>query len=105
VSGHWEAAVEAVMSASPVVWAWKDGALEPYRHGEAKRVAGEQLTAALPHLRRHIIAELREKAEAEMDHVSLGKLIARQFDGTPFPNLTDAAGAARWLAAQEATGE
>jgi hypothetical protein len=92
----WEAAVEA-------------GAQSLYRLGwnmsEAEDAAEHILTAALPHLRRHIIAELKAEAEAEGKRNREGTLIPRQFDGTPFPNLTDAAGAARWFAAQEATDE
>jgi hypothetical protein len=79
---EWDAAVEA-------------GAQSLYRLGwnmsEAEGAAEHILTAALPNLRRHVIAELRERAEAE----AKGAVV---IDGTPV--LGRPAMAARWLSEQ-----
>jgi hypothetical protein len=55
-------AAEAVLAASPVVWRWRDGALEPYAPGEAQKVAEAQVAAALP----HILEALAVKIEADV---------------------------------------
>ena len=56
-------------------------------------------SAAYPHMRRAIIAELIAKAEAASENNRRG-FVPRMFDGTPMPDISDAAGAARWLRAE-----
>ena len=94
MSEHWEAAVEAALQS------FDSNYDEPWTHTPwLRRQIENELTAALPHLRSMVVAELLGKAEEEAER--RGEMVARTFGGSPFPNLTDAAGAARWLAAQE----
>jgi hypothetical protein len=85
VSDAWEDAIEA--GAEAVATEDGDDEIYPYHEHEAAQV----IRAALPHLRRHIIAELAAEAERES-----GKY------GDAF-KVHMAWMAARWLAAQEAT--
>jgi hypothetical protein len=80
VSEHWEAAVEAVQGAR-ILPAWFPN-----------NAVSDILYAALPHLRRHIITELREKAEAGRSADDMDDAVMADY-------------AALWLAAQEATDE
>jgi hypothetical protein len=98
VSGHWEAAVAQGVADLHDDYLIEESCDAMAMWATPKEATETVLTAALPHLRRHIIAELREKAEAEAG--ATGTIV---IDGVPIVNR--AAMAARWLAAQEATDE
>lgn len=65
-----------------------------------RKDARSVLTAALPALRAHIIAELAQEAGAEAEAARDMPFTARMFGGEPFPDLSGAGSAHHWLRAR-----
>lgn len=114
MSKHWEAAVEAAVEALTgytgactchEAYTSRNLADPECSHCDIEGAHIEILTGALPHLRRHIIAELREKALDEKAKMH-GQIVGRRhLTGSVLSSevtaLHTAESAARWLAAQE----
>lgn len=58
------------------------------------------LTAALPHLKTHIIRELAQEADSEALSARDMTFTTRMFGGHPFPDMSHAGSAHRWLEAR-----